>query len=375
MTPEPLARDYRELFPVTKEYAYLNHAACAAMPQPGLDALARYWEGQSARGVLNEIEYFPVVDHARSKMAQLLGVRETEVGWVQNTAMAISLVANGLDWRDGDNVVTVRGEFPANVYPWLDLRRHGVGTRFVERCNGCVSVDDVAAAMDSRTRLLSISFVDFSTGVRNNLATLGQLCAERGVLFNVDAIQGLGALQLDVRGSGIHFMGAGAHKWLLGPQGVGLLYVRDDMLDKLHLFTSNWYSVTNKYDHLNYGQPYVEATSRVEGSTNNVSGLVAFDAILKMLLEVGPEAIEKRILALTSRLIEGLLSRGYQVVSSQRPEERSGIVCFKAKGDPMELLARAQAEKIVIAVRVGVVRASPHFYNSEEEIDRLLALL
>jgi selenocysteine lyase/cysteine desulfurase len=345
------------------------------MPQPGLDALARYWEGQSTRGVLNELDYFPVIDYAREKMARLLGVDDCEVGWVQNTATAISLVANGLEWQRGDNVVTVQGEFPANVYPWLGLSRWGVETRFVQKRGGCVSVDDVAALMDERTRLLSISFVDFGTGVRNDLAALGQLCEERGVLFNVDAIQGLGALRLDPHGCGIHFLGAGAHKWLLGPQGVGVFYVRKDVLERLHPLTANWYSVVDKHDHLNYGQPWVESAARVEGSTPNVSGLVAFDAVLKMLLDVGPTRIEERVLGLSGRLMEGLLARGYDVVSSSEPARRSGVVCFRAKGDPMDLLARAQAEKIVIAVRVGVVRVSPHFYNSEDEIDSLLALL
>jgi selenocysteine lyase/cysteine desulfurase len=345
------------------------------MPQPGLDALTRYWEGQSTRGVLNEPDYFPVIDHAREKMARLLGADECEVGWVQNTATAIALVANGLDWRSGDNVVTVHGEFPANVYPWLGLRRWGVETRFVQKNSGCVSIYDIAALMDERTRLLSISFVEFNTGVRNDLAALGQLCEERGILFNVDAIQGLGALRMDPHGWGIHFLGAGAHKWLLGPQGVGVLYVRKDVLERLNLFTANWYGVIDKHDHLNYGQPWIESAARVEGSTPNVSGVVAFDAVLKMMLDVGPARIEERVLCLSGRLMDGLLARGYDVVSSPEPDKRSGVVCFKAKGDPMDLLARAEAEKIVIAVRVGVVRVSPHFYNTEEEIDRLLALL
>lgn len=370
----PIA-DYRKLFPITQHYTYLNHAASSPMPQPGLDALARYWEGQSTRGVLNEPDYFPVIDQAREKMARLLGVDDCEVGWVQNTAAAIGLVANGLEWRDGDNVVTVQGEFPANVYPWLGLNRWGVETRFVQKRDECVSIDDVAAMMDERTRLLSISFVDFRTGVRNDLAALGQLCEERGVLFNVDAIQGLGALRLDPHGWGIHFLGAGAHKWLLGPQGVGVFYVRKDVLERLHPLTANWFSVVDKHDHLNYGQPWVESAARVEGSTPNVSGLVAFDAVLKMILDAGPERIEERVLSLAGRLMEGLLARGYEVVSSTEPVRRSGVVCFRAKGDPMDLLARTEAEKIVIAVRVGVVRVSAHFYNSEEEIDRLLALL
>ena len=366
---------YRALFPVARKYAYLNHAAVSPMSQRGLDALARYWEAQSTSGVLSEEKYFPVVGHAREKMARLIGADPSEVGWVQNTSAAMNLVANGLDWQPGDNVVTLQGEFPANVYPWLGLKRLQVETRFVPLTDGSPAFEDILEAIDERTRLLSVSFVAFSTGVRHDLVALGQLCRERGILFNVDAIQGLGALQLDVRECEIDFMGAGAHKWLLGPQGVGMLYVKRESLEKLWPLTASWYSVAGRYDHFNYGQPWVEAASRFEGSTVNVSGLVAFDAILDMLLEIGSAQIEVRILHLTGRLIEGLQSRGYEILSSTLPAERSGIVCFRAKGDPLDLLARAQAENIIVAVRVGVIRVSPHFYNTEEEIDRVLAML
>ncbi|HEX9986868.1 MAG TPA: aminotransferase class V-fold PLP-dependent enzyme [Chloroflexia bacterium] len=374
-TLEKPLTDYRELFPITHHYAYLNHAACSPMSQPGLDALSTYWQANSMKGMINELEYFPVVDHARDKMARLIGADPPEVGWVQNTSSAINLVANGLDWQEGDNVVTIQGEFPANIYPWLGLRRLGVETRLVPQRDNRVLIDDIVAAIDGHTRLLSISFVDFATGFRNDLSALGQLCNDRGILFNVDAIQGLGALQLDVHNAGIHFLGAGAHKWLLGPQGVGVFYVRKDMLERLWPLSANWLSVVNREDFLNYGQPWMDAAARVEGSTWNLSGLVALNAILSMILEIGLPRIEARIMQLTGRLMEGLLSRGYDVVTSQAPHERSGIICFRAKGDPMDLLAQAQAQNIVIAVRVGVVRVSPHFYNTEEEIDRFLAIL
>lgn len=345
------------------------------MPQPGLDALAAYWEAQSTQGVLSEATYFPVIDQAREKMARLIGADPSEIGWVQNTSNALNMVANGLTWHGGENVVTVEGQFPGNVYPWLGLRRFGVETRFVPQRDGRVCVDDVCQAIDADTRLLSVGFVEFASGVRNDLHALGQLCEERGILFAVDAIQGLGALQLDVKEMGIQFLGAGAHKWLMGPQGVGVLYIRRDMLERIWPITGNWYSVIDRDDYLNYGQPWINSAARIEGSTPNVSGMVAFDAVLGMILEAGPAAIEARIMQLTGRLIDGLLTRGYEIVSSLEPKERSGVVCFRARGDPMEVLARAQAANIVIAVRVGVVRVSPHFYNTEEEIDALLELL
>ncbi|MEO8288514.1 MAG: aminotransferase class V-fold PLP-dependent enzyme [Chloroflexota bacterium] len=368
--------DYRELFPVTEHYTYLNHAACTPLPTPGVEALARHWQAESTGGTNSEPAAWAINDNAREKMARLIGAHSDEIGWIQNTSTGISLVANGLDWREGDNVVTVQGEFPANIYPWLGLKKsRGVETRLVQQRDNRVLIDDIAAAITSRTRLLSISFVEFSTGFRNDLYALGKLCNERGIIFNVDGIQGLGALQLDAHAAGIHFMSAGVHKWLMGPHGVGIFYAKREILNSIEPWTANWYSVVSPAEYHNYGQPWREEASRIEGSTRNVSGIVAFDAVLDMIHEVGPARIEAQIIALTGRLIEGLLSKGYEVISSRRPEERSGVVCFKAKGDPMDIFARAEAEKITIAVRVGVVRVSPHFYNTEEEIDRLLAIL
>jgi selenocysteine lyase/cysteine desulfurase len=345
------------------------------MPKPGVDALARYWAEQSTEGVLSEPRYFPVIDQAREKMARLIGADVSEIAWTQNTSNSISMVANGLPWQPGDNVVTAYGEFPANVYPWLGLKRFGVETRLVQKRDGRVCIADVAAAIDNSTRLLSISFVDFATGISADLHALGELCRERGIFFNVDAIQGLGALQLDVHEANIHFLGAGAHKWMMGPQGLGMFYVRRDVLEDLFPITANWYAVRNRSDNLTYGQPWIESAARYEGSTPNVSGLVAFDAILDMIHEVGIEEIERRVLNLSGRLIEGLLSKGYDVIGSLKEGERSGVVCIRAKGDPMDILTRAQQQGIIVAVRVGIDRASPHFYNTEEEIDSFLALL
>lgn len=366
---------YRKLFPVTEQYTYLNHAACTPVPTPGIEALTRYWDAMSRGGSNSEPHEWAKVETAREKMARLICVEPDEIGWTQNTAMGISLVANGLDWHEGDNVVTVQGEFPANVYPWLGLKHRGVETRLVQQRSHRVLIDDLTAAMDSRTRVLSVSYVDFATGFRHDLAALGQLCHERGIIFNVDGIQGLGALDIDAHACGIHFMSAGVHKWLMGPQGLGVFYARRDMLDKIEPWTANWFSAANPSDQWNYGQPWKEGAVRIEGSTRNIAAIVAFNAILDLLHEVGIPNIEAHILEITDRLIDGLLTRGYTVISSRRPAERSGVVSWQAKGDPNDLLARANAEKITIAVRVGLVRASPHFYNTHDEIDKLLAIL
>lgn len=369
--------EIRKDFPVTEHSAYLNHAACTPLPQPGLDALTSYWAEQSTQGTMSEPKYFAVIEAAREKMACMIGADPTEIGWVQNTATAISVVAQGIRWERGDNVVLVQGDFPANVYPWIWLSEQGVEARRVAPRNHRVLLDDIAECIDARTRLVSVSFVQFNTGFRMDLDALGQLCEERGILLNVDGIQGLGALELDVHAAGVHFLGAGVHKWLMGPQGLGVLYIRKDALDQLNYpMTANWLSVENPFDFMNYEQPLAGKASRVEGSTWNLSAVVAFDRILQDVhLKHDSKQKEKRILHLTDRLIEGLLSREYDVVTPLDPRERSGVVCFRPIGDPLETLARAEAEKVIVSVRMGVVRVSPHFYNTDEEIDRLLALL
>ncbi|HUS16752.1 MAG TPA: aminotransferase class V-fold PLP-dependent enzyme [Chloroflexia bacterium] len=366
---------YRALFPITERYAYLNHAAVTALFRPSTEALATYWQVQSHEGVYSEAAHWPIIESNRTQLAALMGAHPDEIAWVANTSVAISMVASLVRWREGDNVVTTDEQFPSNVYPWLALRDEGVETRLVPRREARVPIQDLVARMDGRTRLLAVGWVEFNSGFRQDIAALGRICRERGVLLMVDAMQGLGGLAADVHAWGADFVAVATHKWLLGPQGLGVLYIRHALLDELHPRLMGWRSVVNMDDYLNYDQAWLPSARRFEGGTPNLSAHVAFAPVLAMLHDVGPARIEATILDLNARLMDQLEAHGHTLISSRRPGERSGIVCFLPRGgeSPVDAVARLQAVRISVAARSGVVRVSPHFYNTAAEIDSLFA--
>jgi cysteine desulfurase/selenocysteine lyase len=367
----------RKLFPITENYAYLNHASVSSLSTRVGLAMAQVIVDFREHGGVNEERWTEQVEEARMLAARLINARPGEIALTDNTSRGLIIVANGLDWGAGDNVVTAETEFTANVYPWVYLRRLGVETRFAPARKGRILVEDVAEMMDEHTRLVALSFVEFGTGYRNDLAAIGGLCREREVCFSVDAIQGLGALSLDVRACQIDFLSAGGAKWLLGPVGTGVFYCRKGLIERLTPALVGWRSVVDRDDYYRYDSPLLPDARRFEPGTLNIPGLVGLGASLETLLEVGIPRIEERVLALTDHLIEGLEARGYDVVTPhEKREERSGIVAFKHGEHPAdELHQRLREADVVISQRGGAIRVSPHFYNVEEELDRLLEAL
>jgi selenocysteine lyase/cysteine desulfurase len=242
--------------------------------------------------------------------------------------------------------------------------------------DGCIEIDDLRAAIDSHTRLLSLSFVEFATGFRNDLDAVAALCRERGVLFFVDAIQGLGVLPLDVGRTPVDFLAADGHKWLLGPEGAGLFFARRDRIDLLHPVGVGWNSVVGALDFSTLDFRLKPHAGRWESGTLNVGGILALGASLELLQAAGIEAVAARVLELTDHLCEGAARAGLRVFSSRRPAERSGIVSLTVPGgDPAALVRRCRADGVVVNHRASRLRVSPHAYNTTEEIDHLLALL
>ncbi|HMA34781.1 MAG TPA: aminotransferase class V-fold PLP-dependent enzyme [Chloroflexia bacterium] len=375
LTADRALDTYRALFPITEHYTYLNHAAVAGLCRPATAALATYWQAQSHEGVYSEPAYMPLIEQNRTQFARLIHAAPDEIAWVANTSVAIALVASVLRWRAGDNIVTSAEQFPSNIYPWLALQDEGVDTRLVARRDGRVLIEDLVAHMDARTRLVAVSWVEFNSGYRQDIAALSALCRAHGALLLVDAMQGLGGLAADVQAWGADFVAAATHKWLLGPQGLGVLYIRRALLDELRPRLVGWRSVVNADDYLNYAQDWLPNARRFEGGTPNLSAHVAFAPVLDLLLEVGPARIEQQILDLTGRLITHLQAHGHILVSSPLPGERSGIICFRPRGEeaPADTVARLTTARISVAARSGVVRVSPHFYNTAAEIDSLFA--
>jgi cysteine desulfurase / selenocysteine lyase len=368
---------FRAALPVTETCAYLNHAGMAALPRPAAERMKALADTVSRSGDRRWLERNAEVERVRGLAARLLGAHEShEVAFVENTSAGISLVSEGFAWKEGDNVVGAELEFPSNVYPWMCLADYGVEYRTVPERDGRIDEDELLSRIDGRTRMLVLSWVQYASGYRADLARLGAACRERGVLFVVDVIQGLGALALDVEASMIDVAVASTHKWLLGPEGTGLLYVSDRVIDKLRPVRSGWRSMSNLFQWTEFDISFAAGAKRFESGTLNVYGIHAFGASLELLQEAGMPAIEERVLALTERAASGLAARGFQVVSSRRPGETSGIVTAVHPEIPAgDFVRRLAAADIVAAARAGRFRISPHFYNTEEEIDRCLEAL
>ena len=379
MTASPAKHSWsalRKLLPVTERWAYFDHAAVCPISRPVYEAMERHLHDVLADGDIHADRWDRTIARARRSVARLLGCRPSEVAFLKNTSEGINLVALGLDWRPGDNVVSAQGEFSANIYPWMALAERGVELRLVRERDGRIRYGDIRQAMDGRTRVLALSFVEFLSGFRHDVARLGELCRRRGVLFSLDAIQGLGALELDVTQAGVDFASADGHKWLLAPEGIGLFYCRRRHLDLLGAIMVGWASVKDRQAYLTYDLTLRGEAARYELGTTNTVGIAGLGAAVELLLSVGIGRIERRVKAITDRLCRGLERLGAEILSSRRRGEWSGIVSFRLPGVDQQKAAQELLRRgIVLSYRLGWLRASPHFYNTEEEIDRLLGEL
>jgi cysteine desulfurase/selenocysteine lyase len=369
--------EVRKLFPITKHYAYLNHASVAALPQPVVEAMSRYLSDRGMRGSEALLGWDDDIERVRQAAAGFVGAHRDEIVLTSSISHGLNIVAAGLDWRPGDNLICAETEFTANVYPWTNLQRRGVEVRFAPARDNRILVKDVAVLIDHRTRLVGISFVEFGTGYRNDLDTLAALCHERGIHLCVDGIQGLGALQFSVARTPVDFMAAHAAKWMLGPIGVGFLYVRRDLLTKLEPVMTGWRAIVHRDDYYRYDSPLRDSGERFEPGSLNAVGLVGLEAAIKLLMSVGLAEVEGRILTLTDSLIAGLQAHGCTITTPiAHRRERSGIVCFRQPGvDSSALVKKLHATGVVVSLRGDVIRVSPHFYNNEEELEMLLQAL
>jgi selenocysteine lyase/cysteine desulfurase len=297
-----------------------------------------------------------------------------DVYFVPNTTHGISVVAEGFPWQPGDNVVLAAEEYPANQYPWMNLAARGVEVRAVPSRGNRVAIDDLRAAMDARTRVLTVSSVEFASGFRNDLDALGELCRERGVFFFVDAIQSLGVFPLDVQKTPIDALAADGHKWMLGPEGAGIGYVRREWVERLHPFGVGAFSVVNPLAFSAIDFRLKPHAGRFEGGAMNIPGITAMGASIQLLLSAGIENVRDRVLKLTDYLCERASARGWRVFSSRAESDKSGIVSLIHPRLPAEeVVKRCRAAGVVVNARAGRVRVSPHAYNTPDEIDRFLS--
>lgn len=367
----------RSLFPVTKKYIYMNHAAVAPLSLPVHDSMTGLIDDVTANGAVGFRQWYATYEQARLAASRLVNARPREIAFMRNTSEALSAVANGIDWRSGDNVVTCEVEFPANVYPWMRLARdRGIELRFAPERSGRIDIGELLELTDSRTRVVTISWVQFASGFRADLARIGNYCRGRGIIFVVDAIQGLGALKLDVERDCVDAFAADAHKYLLGPEGIALLYVSDRVIESINPTVVGWTSVKEYENYLEYDLNYREGAGRFECGTLNTAGVYGLKAAIELFLEVGPAQIESYIMELTAGLVEKLKAKGYNVVSSRAAGEGSAIVtCTHDNHSAAALSKLLSASNIITAPRVNRLRISPHFYNTADEVEALVGTL
>jgi cysteine desulfurase/selenocysteine lyase len=360
--------EYRVEFPVTKKFVYLDHAAVAPLSRRVKDTVNKFLTEATESAFFKYSHWMDRVEEIREDCAGLIGSERDEIAFVKNTSHGISLVAGGLDWREGDNVIIFEKGFPSNIYPWLNLERKGVKVKFIPAKGNMICVDDIDKMIDASTRLVSISSVQFSNGFRVDLERLGELCRRKNVLLFVDAIQSLGIVPMNVRQLGIDFLASDGHKWLLGPEGAGIFYCRSELAELLKPSLIGWKSVVNEndYDHIDFR--FKTNSLKFEEGSLNVMGIMALGAAVDLLLEVGIGRISERILDLGDFIAEQSEKRRLEIRSPKDRNHRAGISSIAGKFDPIGVKDRLRALGILVNVRSGAIRVAPHFYNTEDEI-------
>ena len=365
----------RKEFPVTSEIIFFDHARVAPLPKRVKQVVTAFIDDATRFGTAHYETWVLELERTRKKFAELINANPDEIAFVKNTSEGISIVANGFDWQLGDNVVIPDIEFPANVYPWWNLKQRGVETRMVKSVEGRVLFDELIKQVDNRTRILSISSVECNSGFRSNLNRLGTFCKEKEILFFVDAIQSLGVLPLDVKKDHIDFLSADGHKWMLSVEGLGGFYISKNVVDRIRPTTMGWGNVVNAENFMDYDFTLQKDAKKFEEGTPNTISIHAFGAALGLLLETGIDNIEKRVITLGDYIIAELNRRNIKIYSSTLLNERSGNISFVLDKDVSKLYSFMLENKVKLTVRDGLVRFSPHFYNNEDEVLQVFDLL
>ncbi len=371
MTPDR----YRKEFPHTSRgLIYLNHAAVSPMSQRVRQAITRLMDARQ----FENIEYWPQAMEEKNLLkediAKLLNLTPQRIAIVPNTSTGLNILAQGINWQAGDHILLNNFEFPANVYPFLNLERKGVVVDVIPHRNGRILLEDLAQAITPRTRLIAISFVEFLNGFKNDLYAIGELCRQHNLWLAVDGIQGIGVQSLDITRARIDFLSVGGQKWLMWPLGTAFIWISERLFAHLQPPFLGWLSVEDSWNFFDYNMTLLPDAGRFEPGTHNLMGIVGARAALTFFLELRINTIEQHLFTLTDYLTEGLQELGYTVLSDRSSSHKSQIVTFAAKnGEALwhYLLKRG----IRVSLREGNIRVSPHFYNTQEEIDQFLKAL
>jgi len=361
----------REQFPITKNKVFLNHAGMSPLPKPVADAVRKYADEFANFGTTSK----DWKGNAKSYFAKLIGATPEEIALIESTSVGLNIVANALHYPAGSKIVTTDLEFPSVVYPWL---RRGLGVKvdYVKNVDWKILLADVEKAVDDKTVAVVVSHVEYVNGFRHDLKALSEIAHRHGAYLIVDAIQSAGAMQVNARRDDVDFLSTACYKWLLSPSGAGFLYVKKELVEEFEPPFVGWASVSEDvFETIDFWDIWnlklSETASRFEIGSSSVLSFIGAMESLKMLLGLGIENVEDRILRLTDHLIESVKDLGMTLQTAEEKQNRSGIVNFKTNR-PQELAKRLREKRIIVSPRTHGLRVSPHFYNTEEEIDELI---
>lgn len=363
----------RELFNHLKtDQLYFNHAAIGPWCKYALDRINEYAMQRNGKKIENFSYTLKWNASAKEKLSKIIGAFPDRISWVDNVSNGLSVLANGLEWKTGDRIILNDIEFPSNVYPFLNLKNQGVEIDFVKSQNGIITIDDIEKAITPRTKLLSISYVQFLSGFKADIELIGEICKKHNIIFCVDAIQGAGAIQIDVRKFKIDFLVGGSQKWFMASQGVSYFYLTKELQERIEQKYVGWTSVENAWNLLDYKLNLKATADKFQNGTLNQLGIAIFDSVLNLFIEFGMENVERRILENTEHLTEKLSEAGFEpILESLENKNLAGIVSFKSK-NAQKIYNELEKKRIYTAVREGMIRVSPHFYNTQSEIDQFI---
>ena len=366
----------RSEFPYLKNgQKYFNHAAISPLPLSVKSKIDDFIKIRSE----TEIEpYFKTLTEfkgAKEKLARLLKVDPKFLAWTNNVSHSLNIIAQGIKWQTGDEIILNDIEFPSNVYPFLNLEKEGVKVIFAQNSRGKVDIQEIEKLVTQRTRLISISLVQFLSGYRVNLKSLGEFCKSKNIILGVDGIQGVGAVNVDLKECNIDFFAGGTHKWLMGLQGLGYLYISEYLFDKIETKFVGWTSVKDPWNLTHYRLELLENASKFETGTLSRLAIIVLNESLSLFNRIGYDLIENKILENSLYLIEELNNLGFSTLLNKvNRENLAGIVSFKSD-NAQSLVNKLEDHNIICSVREGLIRISPHFYNNKEDLDYFIKTL
>lgn len=367
-----LWQTWRSEFPVTENLVYLNHAAVAPLSRRSAAAMQSLAQDVLEFGSIHYMDWMACYAGIRTATARMINAQPSEIAIVKNTSEGIAIVATGMRWQAGDVIVAFREEFAANFFPWKKLESSGVTVRWLSVFDDLETIEHAVRG----ARMLALSYVQYLSGYRADLVRVGEICARSGCFFFVDAIQGMGAFPIDVEAARIDALAADGHKWMLGPEGCGVLYIRQSRQDEIEPVQIGWTNFAHYSDYASRDMTLRGDAGRYESGTLNTIGCFGLRAALDLLLEVGVENIAPAVQSLGDLVRSGAEAAGYQCLGPRSVETGAGIVAIKHKTLDSIYVVRCLKEKgISVTARQGWVRISPHFYISPDDIERLLAEL